>query len=25
LENDPDIADIVNKLPDIRREDICRK
>ena len=25
LENDPDIAEIVNKLPDIRREDICRK
>jgi ArsR family transcriptional regulator len=25
LENDSDIAEIVNKLPDIRREDICRK
>ena len=25
LENDPDIAEIVKKLPDIRREDICGK
>jgi ArsR family transcriptional regulator len=25
LGDDPDIAEIVDKLPDIRREDICRK
>ncbi|MBU2498082.1 MAG: metalloregulator ArsR/SmtB family transcription factor [Proteobacteria bacterium] len=25
LEDDPEIADLVKRLPDIRREEICRK
>ncbi len=25
LENDPEIVQVVEKLPDIRREDICKK